>query len=342
MKYLWAYSVPIIGMLGIHYQGVWCWSALIYAFVMIPIAEIILPVNTDNYSEEEIENRLENKIFDFLLYLNVPIVYGSLLYSLYLVSTTQLSNSEIAGTILSLGVILGANGINVAHELGHRKNMFEKILGKMLLIPSHYTHFFIEHNHGHHLHVSTPNDPSTAKYNQSLYAFWFQTVVGTYREAWKIQLRLNKLENRKIYSIKSDMFWFTIIQISYLVLIYNFFGTKAAIVALFSGIVGFLLLETINYIEHYGLKRNKLESGRYERVSEKHSWNSNHVLGRIVLYELTRHSDHHYKSQKEYQILEYHDVSPQMPYGYPTSMVISFFPPLWFAVMNKRIPLEMK
>jgi alkane 1-monooxygenase len=268
MKYLWAYSVPIIGMLGIHYQGVWCWSALIYAFVMIPIAEIILPVNTDNYSEEEIENRLENKIFDFLLYLNVPIVYGSLLYSLYLVSTTQLSNSEIAGTILSLGVILGANGINVAHELGHRKNMFEKILGKMLLIPSHYTHFFIEHNHGHHLHVSTPNDPSTAKYNQSLYAFWFQTVVGTYREAWKIQLRLNKLENRKIYSIKSDMFWFTIIQISYLVLIYNFFGTKAAIVALFSGIVGFLLLETINYIEHYGLKRNKLESGRYERVSE--------------------------------------------------------------------------
>jgi alkane 1-monooxygenase len=342
MKYLWAYSVPIIGMLGIHYQGVWAWSALVYAFVMIPIAEIILPVNTDNYSEEEIENRLENKIFDLLLYLNVPIVYGSLLYSLYLVSTTALSNMEIAGTILSLGVILGANGINVAHELGHRKTMFEKILGKMLLIPSHYTHFFIEHNHGHHLHVSTPNDPSTAKYNQSLYAFWIQTVVGTYREAWKIQLKLNKLENRKIYSIKSDMFWFTIIQISYLVLIYNFFGTKAAIVAFFSGIIGFLLLETINYIEHYGLKRNQLESGRYERVSEKHSWNSNHVLGRIVLYELTRHSDHHYKSQKEYQILEYHDVSPQMPYGYPTSMVISFFPPLWFAVMNKRIPVEMK
>jgi alkane 1-monooxygenase len=342
MKYLWAYSVPIIGMLGIHYQGVLAWSALVYAFVMIPIAEIILPVNTDNYSKEEIENRLENKIFDILLYLNVPIVYGSLLYSLYLVSTTALSSLEIAGTILSLGVILGANGINVAHELGHRKTLFEKILGKMLLIPSHYTHFFIEHNHGHHLHVSTPNDPSTAKYNQSLYAFWFQTVVGTYREAWKIQLKLNKLENRKIYSIKSDMFWFTIIQISYLVLIYNFFGTTGTLVALFSGIVGFLLLETINYIEHYGLKRNKLESGRFERVSEKHSWNSNHVLGRIVLYELTRHSDHHYKSQKEYQILEYHDVSPQMPYGYPTSMVISFFPPLWFSVMNKRIPVEMK
>ncbi len=342
MKYLWAYSVPIIGMLGIHYQGVWCWSALIYAFLIIPVAELIMPIDATNYSETEIKNRLENRIFDVLLYLNVPIVYASLLYSLYIVVNFNLTYTEIAGIIFSLGVILGANGINVGHELGHRKTFSEKMMGKLLLLPSHYTHFFIEHNHGHHLHVSTPNDPSTAKYNQSLYAFWFQTVTGTYREAWKIQLRLNKSENRKIYDLKSDMFWFTIIQISYLLLIYIAFGKVAFVVAFFSGIVGFLLLETINYIEHYGLKRNKLESGRFERVSEKHSWNSNHVLGRIILYELTRHSDHHYKSQKEYQILEYHDVSPQMPYGYPTSMVLSFFPPLWFAVMNKRVPSSMK
>ncbi len=342
MKYLWAYSVPIIGMLGIHYQGVWMYSALIYAFVLIPIAETLMPVNTENYSDKEVESRLKNKIFDVLLYLNVPIVYGSLIYSLYIVANNNLKISEIIGLVLSLGVILGANGINVAHELGHRKKMFEKILGKMLLIPSHYTHFFIEHNHGHHLHVSTPNDPSTAKFNQNLYAFWYQTVTGTYLEAWRIQLRLNKMENRKIYAIKSDMFWFTIIQITYLVLVYTFFGSLGTIVALFTGIVGFLVLETVNYIEHYGLKRNLTTSGRFERVSEKHSWNSNHVLGRIVLYELTRHSDHHYKSQKEYQILEYHDVSPQMPYGYPTSMVMSFFPPLWFAVMNKRVPVDMK
>ncbi len=342
MKYLWAYSVPIIGMLGIHFQGVWCWSAVVYAFVMIPIAETLMPVNTANYSEEDIESRLKNKFFDVLLYLNVPIVYGSLLYSLFIVTNNSLSTLETIGIVFSLGIILGANGINVAHELGHRKTMFEKLLGKMLLIPSHYTHFFIEHNHGHHLHVSTPNDPSTAKYNQSLYQFWWQTVSGTYKEAWRIQNRLNAMENRKFYAVKSDMFWFTIIQISYLLLIYFIFGTQGTVIALFAGIVGFLVLETVNYIEHYGLKRNLLPSGRFERVSEKHSWNSNHVLGRIVLYELTRHSDHHFKSQKEYQILEYHDVSPQMPYGYPTSMVMSFFPPLWFAVMNKRVPADMK
>jgi alkane 1-monooxygenase len=342
MKYLWAYSIPIVGLLGIQYQGFWSYSALIFAFVLIPILELVLPTNTANYSEEDVKSRLENRIFDTLLYLNVAIVYGALVFSLLKITQSNLSLSEIIGTTLSLGVILGANGINVAHELGHREKLYEKILGKILLVPSHYTHFFIEHNHGHHLHVSTPDDPSTAKYNQNLYSFWIQTVTGTYTKAWQIQKKLNIVENRNFLSLKNDMFWFTIIQISYLLSIYLLFGVKGVLLAFFAGIVGFLLLETINYIEHYGLKRNQLTSGRFERVSEKHSWNSNHVLGRIILYELTRHSDHHYKSQKKYQILEYHDISPQMPYGYPTSMVMSFFPPLWFAVMNKRIPLEMK
>ena len=342
MKYLLAYCVPLFAFLGIYFGGFWSFSGVLFAFGFLPVMEIILPTDEKNYSVTEIENKLKNRFFDVLLYLNVFIVYSILFFVLHKVSTVQLSLVEIIGTILSLGIVLGSNGINVAHELGHREKLYERIFGKLLLIPSHYTHFFIEHNHGHHLHVSTPEDPSTAKYNQSLYMFWIQTVLGTYVKAWQIQKKLNQIENRSFFSLKNDMLWFTIIQISYLITIYYFFGKIGLLVAVLAGIVGFLLLETINYIEHYGLIRNLLPSGRYERVSEKHSWNSNHVLGRIMLYELTRHSDHHYKSQKKYQILEYHDVSPQMPFGYPTSMVLSFFPPLWFAVMNKRIPTEMK
>ena len=342
MKYLLSYSIPVIGMIGIYFGGFWTYAALLFAFVVIPLLELVLPIDERNYDTKTILKRLHAKFFDYLLLLNVPVVYGAMLFSLYRITEYQLQLYEIIGMTLSLGIILGANGINVAHELGHRKTMFEKVMGKILLIPSHYTHFFIEHNHGHHLHVSTPEDPSTAKYNQNLYSFWIQTVTGTYSKAWQIQKMLNKIDNRSFLSIKNDMFWFAIIQAGYLLVIYYFFGFKGLLFAIFSGIVGFLLLETINYIEHYGLKRNQLASGRYERVTEKHSWNSNHVLGRIILYELTRHSDHHFKSQKKYQILEYHDVSPQMPYGYPTSMVLSFFPPLWFAVMNKRIPVNMK
>jgi len=342
MKYLLAYCVPIFAFSGIYFGGFWSYSGVLFAFGILPVMEIILPTNEKNYSDSDIENKLKNRFFNVLLYLNVFIVYGILIFVLQKVSVQDISLFEIIGTILSLGIVLGSNGINVAHELGHREKLYERILGKLLLIPSHYTHFFIEHNHGHHLHVSTPNDPSTAKYNQSLYTFWIQTVFGTYIKAWQIQKKLNQIENRSLFSLKNDMFWFTIIQISYLLTIYYFFGSIGLLVSVLAGIVGFLLLETINYIEHYGLKRNLLPSGRYERVSEKHSWNSNHVMGRIMLYELTRHSDHHFKSQKKYQILEYHDVSPQMPFGYPTSMVLSFFPPLWFAIMNKRIPVEMK
>jgi alkane 1-monooxygenase len=342
MKYLLAYSLPLIAFIGIYFGGFWTYSGVVFAFGIIPFLELILPADEKNYTEAEIENKLKNYFFDVLLYLNVLIIYGMLFFVLRKVSTEQLSFSEIIGAVLSLGVVLGSNGINVAHELGHREKLYERVIGKLLLIPSHYTHFFIEHNHGHHLHVSTPEDPSTAKYNQTLYAFWIQTVFGTYTKAWKIQKKLNQLENRSFFSLKNDMFWFAIIQIGYLFTIYYFFGYIGLSVAFFAGIAGFLLLETINYIEHYGLKRNLLPSGRYERVSEKHSWNSNHVMGRIMLYELTRHSDHHYKSQKKYQILEYHDTSPQMPFGYPTSMVLSLVPPLWFAVMNKRIPAEMK
>jgi alkane 1-monooxygenase len=342
MKYLWAYSIPLIGILGIYFGGIGMYAALIFAFVLIPILELLLPIDTRNYEESKIKEQVKNRFFDVLLYLNVPIVYGTLLYSLHRLTSNSLSQFEIIGLTLSVGIILGANGINVAHELGHRTSFTEKMLGKLLLIPSHYTHFFIEHNHGHHLHVSTPEDPSTAKYNQNLYSFWIQSVTGTYSKAWKIQRNLNRIENRTFLSFKNDMFWFTIIQVAYLTTIYYFFEFNGLLFAIFIGIVGFLLLETINYIEHYGLRRNLLASGRYERVSEKHSWNSNHILGRIMLYELTRHSDHHYKSQKKYQVLEYHDVSPQLPYGYPTSLVLAFFPPLWFTVMNKRIPAEMK
>lgn len=342
MKYLWAYSIPLVGLFGIYSGGIWMYAALVFAFVLIPILELLLPIDVRNYDESTKEEKLKNKFFDTLLYLNVPIVYFALLFSLHKLTSSTLTQSELIGMTLSLGIILGSNGINVAHELGHRTSFIEKILGKILLIPSHYTHFFIEHNHGHHLHVATPEDPSTAKYNQNLYSFWIQSVIGTYTKAWKIQLKLNEVEHRSFFSFKNDMLWFTIIQASYLSFVYFIFGFDGLLFATLAGIVGLLLLETINYIEHYGLKRNLLNSGRYERVSEKHSWNSNHILGRIILYELTRHSDHHYKSQKKYQILEYHDVSPQLPFGYPASMVLSFVPPLWFAVMNKRIPTEMR
>jgi len=341
LKYLAALTIPLASIISIYFKGFWVFFTPFYAFVMIPLLELLLIQNVKNYSEEELKRKKVNFLFDLMLYLKPPLVFGILSWSLIEVTLSTLETFEIIGLVLSVGIVLGVNGINVGHELGHRLTANERFLGKLLLLPSLYMRFFIEHNFGHHLHAATKEDPATARYNQSMYSFWVTSVFRQYISAWKIQNKLLKSNNKNFFSIKNDMFWYVIIQTSYLGLILFLFGTTGLLFAVSVAVVGFLLLETVNYIEHYGLLRVKTESGRYERVKEIHSWNSNHVVGRIVLYELTRHSDHHYKSSKKYQILECYDESPEMPFGYPTSMVIAFIPPLWFSVMNKRIPKEM-
>ncbi|WP_299114896.1 alkane 1-monooxygenase [uncultured Winogradskyella sp.] len=341
IKYLAAFSIPVMAFFGLYLKGYWVWATPIFAFVCIPILELIFPVDTENLQPEEVDNKLKRKIFDWLLYLNLPVVFGLVLYALALVSNQTIETYEFVGLIFSIGIVLGVNGINVGHELGHRQTTNERFIGKLLLLPSFYMHFYIEHNFGHHLHAATPEDAATARYNQSVYSFWLTSTIRQYFSAWRIQRQLLSNNNLSFLSFKNDMFWYIVFQTVYLIVIAMLLGTSALLFAFFAGIVGFILLETVNYIEHYGLLRLKTKSGRYERVKEVHSWNSNHVIGRIVLYELTRHSDHHYKSSKKYQILDCHDESPQMPFGYPTSMVLSMIPPLWFKIMNKRVPKEM-
>ena len=236
-----------------------------------------------------------------------------------------------------MGLLLGSSGINVAHELGHKNSLLAKTSAILLLTPSLYTHFYVEHNRGHHKNVATPEDPATAFKGMSLYRFWIRSTIGSYMHAWVLENQRLKAESffAKIY--KNQMVWFSLIIVGYVTVVMTLFASNAVLYVLLAGIISFLFLETINYVEHYGLMRKQTSSGRYERVQPWHSWNSNHYLGRIILYELTRHSDHHFLANKKYQILDHHDTSPQLPYGYPSSMLISMVPPLWFSIMNKRV-----
>ncbi len=341
LKYLFAYTIPICALIGIWFQGIFTYLTPLYAFGFIPIVELFTHSSTTNYSKDQKQERSKQRIFDWMLYLNLPIIYSIVFITLYISTTQVLATYELVGIIVSTGIVLGSNGINVGHELGHRPT-YERFIGKALLLPSLYMHFYIEHNFGHHLKVATKEDPATAKYNQPVYFFWITSTFGQYISAWKIQSKLLSQEQESFFSIKNDMLWYHVFTSFYFISITILFGFFGLQIALLSGVVGFLLLETINYIEHYGLRRTKLSSGRYERVREIHSWNSNHTLGRITLYELTRHSDHHHRASKKYQLLDHHDQSPQLPFGYPTSMVLSLFPPIWFLIMNKRVPVAMK
>ena len=338
LKYLFAYSIPLMTLVSISYNGILTFATPLYAFIFIPLLEIILKDYDREYSESQKEKRLNNILFDILLYLNIPFVFGLLAYGFWVLETKYLLPFEMVGIVLSLGILLATNAINVAHELGHRKTQRERTLSKLLLLPCLYMHFYLEHNFGHHKNVATPEDPATSKKNQSVYHFWITSVLKQYKNAWQIQLSILAKGNHTYFSLKNDMLWYSIFQLCYLDLCFLFFGISGLLFALAVGVLSFVFLETINYVEHYGLVRKKLPSGRYERVQTHHSWNSNHIIGRIVLYELTRHSDHHFKASKKYQILENKKESPQLPFGYPTSILLSLVPPLWFWIMNSRIP----
>jgi alkane 1-monooxygenase len=198
-------------------------------------------------------------------------------------------------------------------------------------------HFFIEHNKGHHKRVATPEDPSSARYGETVYAFYFRSIVNSYRSAWEIANRDTQKKGCKTFSLHNEMLHFHLIQILFIATIFFVFGGNTTVLFLAAALQGILLLETVNYIEHYGLQRKQLAEGRWERAMPVHSWNSDHVIGRVMLFELSRHSDHHYLASRKYQVLRHHDDSPQMPTGYPGMMILATLPPLWFRVMNKRV-----
>lgn len=341
LKYLGAYIGPLVAYISIGVGGSWSYGAVILSFVLIPLIELILGSNTSNVAQETSTKRALSLFFDVLLYLNAPLLYGLIFFFLWRVSNSSLTPWEIIGMTLSVGTYVGASGINVAHELGHRPGAFEKWLARILLTPGLYTHFMIEHNHGHHRWVGTFKDPATARLGETVYAFWFRSTWGGLLGAIRIEQDLLARNGQKFWSFGNRFIMGVMMQSLYLGIIYVVFGTLALGLAIAIGVMGFLLLESINYIEHYGLLRKRTGGNQYERVSKIHSWNSNHDIGRIFLYELTRHADHHYKASKKYQLLQHIDESPQLPTGYPGSIILALIPPLWFKIMNPRVPSEM-
>ncbi len=249
----------------------------------------------------------------------------------------NVTNSEIFRRIFSMGIMCGILGINVGHELGHRSSRIDQFIGEFLLLTSLDTHFLPYHNAGHHFNVATPDDAATARKNELLYTFWIRSHFSSYLQAWKLENKRMNENSRSWFHFQNRMLVYTICNLLFLSLILFFFGKIVLIYFIIAAIIGITLLETVNYIEHYGLLRKKNEQERYERVKRNHSWNSDHQVGQVLLFNLSRHSDHHYNGSKHYQLLKTDPESPQMPTGYPGMMLLSFFPPLWFLVMNKNL-----
>jgi alkane 1-monooxygenase len=335
-KYVTPFVLFGLGYLSFTKSGLYAWTPLLYVFFMVPIVELFIapdPVNLDA-AEEQLAKA--NQWYDVVLWFTVPFQYF-LLYTFLTHIASSKSISDTVGSIIGMGLLCGTFGINVAHELGHRTNKFEQFLAKSLLLSSLYMHFFIEHNKGHHKHVATPHDPSTAKFKQTVYAFWVQTFIGTYLSAWHIAIEDAKKKKNFLPAIFNEMMLFQMIQLGFVLLIFLNFGIAVAAYFILAAFIGAILLETVNYIEHYGLQREKGSTALFERVQPHHSWNSNHIIGRLMLFELSRHSDHHYMASRKYQVLRNMDEAPQMPTGYPGMIILSLFPPVWFKVMHQQM-----
>lgn len=326
MRYLALLMFPCVAVVSFLAGGAWTWSLVFITFGVIPVVEFFMAPDASNLSDEEDELLRDSLQYAMIPALFVPIQWATVLVFLYQASHgAWVEPGAWIGATTTLAICCVTFGINVGHDLGHRPERGFQHLGKLALMSSLYAHFFIEHNLGHHRHVSTENDPASARRRETVYAFWVRSVIGTFQSAWNIA--------------PAQMARLLAVQLVIWAALFYFAGTLAGILAVVGAIGGALMLEVVNYIEHYGLYRKPLASGRYEKVSPMHSWNSDHPLGRILLFELTRHSDHHANPRRAYVRLRSHAEAPQLPTGYPGMILLALVPPLFFRVMD---PLLMR
>jgi len=328
LKYLLSFILPALAYLGFEKGNFFSFFTLLFAFGLIPFLEWRWTPDHSNVFAE----RAKSKVwFKMLLYLTLPVQL--LLMQSYLTAQVNPNINVISwiGNVSAMGILCGVFGINIAHELGHSPKFLDRFVARVLLCTSLYMHFFVEHNKGHHKWIGTENDPATARKNETVYRFWLRVIPSSYLSAWRISNDECKRKNRSV--LINETFLYTLLQL--IVCLGIFLWNPLALLSfIIAALLGSMLLETVNYIEHYGLIRKKVNENRYEQVGPEHSWNSDHILGRAVLFELSRHSDHHANPERPYQSLRSLETSKQLPYGYPAMMVLALFPAKWFQVMN--------
>lgn len=333
LPFLASFPIAPILVLSVTEGGWWTFLPVLIVFVGVPILDALGGVAEHARVSPDLDR---NSWFKGVTWAWVPVQLGTLVWVLASARTGRFDTYELVGMTLSMGVLGGAVGITFAHELVHRRQRFERALGEILLASVSYTHFAIEHVHGHHRHVATPHDPATARLGESFYRFLPRTFVGSLTSAWRLEIERLARRGKDAFSWSNRMLRYGGTQLLLYPLVWMIAGGTATAVFAGQAVVAFSLLEVINYIEHYGLMRREIAAGEYERIGPRHSWDSPYRLSNWMLINLARHSDHHCAASKRYQSLELAAAAPQLPAGYATMFLLALVPPLWFRVMDRR------
>lgn len=333
--YFLAFVTPALLGLGLYLGGAWTWAPVAFVFALLPVLDERIGLDTRN--PDEARAGASRRLWDLPLALWVPVQLGVTALVLLRAAQPGWRAWELAGLIVSLGVINGSGGITIAHELMHRRARWARALAELLMASVSYPHFCIEHVLGHHRHVATPRDPASARLGESVFAFYARCVAGSLRSAWHLERERLARAGQAAGTLRDRRLRHGLLVAGAYALAGWAAGPRGLLIFAAQSLVGFSLLEVINYLEHYGLSRRELAPGQYERVRPEHSWNASQRLSNHYLFNLARHADHHANASRPYERLRHRADAPQLPAGYATMLLLALVPPLWFRVMNPRV-----
>jgi alkane 1-monooxygenase len=324
---------PVVGyLIGAN------WHAFLVFFVAVPLLDWVFGRSDVPSSPGELARLEHSAFFRAILVAYVPLHLGLVVWGARVVAGGELAPWQALGLTLSVGLVTGGTGITIAHELGHKRSRLQRWLARAVLYTVSYGHFAIEHNRGHHQRVATREDPASARYGESYWAFLPRTLAGSYAHACRLEIARLAPLGLPWWHWRNELLWSTLLPLALAAALSAAFGPLAAAFFFGQSAMAIALLEAVNYVEHYGLERARLADGRYEPVGERHSWDANQALTNSFLIHLQRHADHHLNPLRPYAALQPRSGSPKLPTGYTGMLPLAVVPPLWFAVMNPRVP----
>lgn len=314
------------------------WFALPLAlfYLAIPLADWLIGEDLTNPPESRVPALEADTYYRGILYAAVPVLWAAVLFNLVFLATHPLPWPAWLATVLVTGSVLGF-GLNLSHELGHKQDVLGRKLALFNSALGGYGHFSIEHNRGHHRHVSTPEDPASARLGESIYRFVLREMPGAFRRAWGLETDRLQRRGMRAWHLENEILQGGALTVTLYGGLIALHGWPMAAMLPLVAFWGAFQLTSANYIEHYGLQRRRLADGRYERCAPHHSWNSNHLVSNLVVFQLQRHSDHHAHPGRGYQSLRDFPDLPRLPSGYFGMFLLAYLPPLWFRVMDPRV-----
>ena len=328
---------PFIAWLLAHSVSGLLWGVGGYLLlVVVPLLDLIQGADRTGPPEDAVRTLSADKYYRWCTYLFVPIQYAGLFFGFWCLAFEDMTRGERVGVSITLGMS-AAIAINAAHELGHKREKLEQALAKIALAQSLYGHFYVEHNAGHHVKVATPTDPASARFGESLFEFYPRALYGGLASGIRLEAARLHRHGHRFWDWRNTILQSWAVSLVVVTIIGVVFGWAVLPYFAIQAAIGMLVLEAVNYIEHYGLLRPPTSDGRLGKVRPEHSWNGDHVVSNLVLLNLQRHSDHHARAGRRDQALRSCGEAPQFPAGYALMVVLAFFPPLWRRVMDPRV-----